>query len=470
VRYDSEPGQKGHSLPPPWNKPILSISFAVIIPCYGPSSTFPFYRGDRNHPPAYEGCRNPVKLLLIFGTRPEAIKLAPLIEALRNQSGIKTVVCVTAQQREMLDQILSVFEIYPDYDLNIMQPNQSLFDVASRALIKLRDVLQVEQPNMVLVQGDTTTAFIGALGAYYLQIPVAHVEAGLRTYDKYRPFPEEMNRTFVDSLADLCFAPTEWAKANLLRQGIDPSRISITGNTAIDALVTITQKLDDPGQSREKISHLSNGLPRDLVTCLLNNSMKRKLLLVTGHRRESFGPGFEHICSALKELVERNPDIVIIYPVHLNPHVREPVSRILGDLERVHLIEPLPYLTFIWLMSRAYLILTDSGGIQEEAPSLGKPVLVMRDTTERPEGVEAGVARLVGTEASSIVSAVQELVDNPEEYHRVANVSNPYGDGKSSERIVSAIVEWWNQAEDNIYSHSTKGNTALSQSSGNPGV
>ena len=385
-----------------------------------------------------------MKLLVIFGTRPEAIKLAPVIQALRNQSGIKTVVCVTAQQREMLDQILSVFEIYPDYDLNIMQPNQSLFDVVSRTLVKLRDVLQVEQPHMVLVQGDTTTAFVGALGAYYLQIPVAHVEAGLRTYDKYRPFPEEMNRAFIDSLADLRFAPTEWAKENLLRQGIDPLRISVTGNTVVDALMTITQKLDNPIQSREMVSHLLDGFPPNLATRLFNNSMKSKLVLVTGHRRESFGLGLENICLALKQLVQKNPDIEIIYPVHLNPYVREPVRRILGDLDRIHLIEPLSYVAFVWLMRQVYLILTDSGGIQEEAPSLGKPVLVMRDTTERPEGLEAGVARLVGTEASSIVSAVEQLVDDPRVYRRAAEVTNPYGNGKSSELIVRAIVRWWN--------------------------
>jgi len=396
-----------------------------------------------------------VKVLVIFGTRPEAIKLASVIQALRNQPGIQTVVCVTAQHREMLDPILSEFEIYPDYDLNIMQANQSLFDVASTALLKLRDVLQVERPDMVLVQGDTTTAFIGALGAYYLQIPVAHVEAGLRTYDKYGPFPEEMNRVLIDSLADICFAPTEWARANLLRQGIDPLRISVTGNTAIDALVTITQKLGEPGESREKLSF--DGLPPTLATYLLNNSLKRKLVLVTGHRRESFGLGFEHICSALKQLVERNPDIEIIYPVHLNPHVREPVRRVLGELDRIHLIEPLSYVAFVWLMSQAHLILTDSGGIQEEAPSLGKPVLVMRDSTERPEGLEAGVARLVGTETSSIVSAVEQLVDDAEEYHRMAKVTNPYGDGKSGKRIVRAIVQWSNQRKDNICARSARG-------------
>ncbi|MFQ5989893.1 MAG: non-hydrolyzing UDP-N-acetylglucosamine 2-epimerase [Candidatus Methylomirabilales bacterium] len=390
-----------------------------------------------------------MKVLVIFGTRPEAIKLVSVLQAFRSQSGIKTVVCVTAQHRELLDQILSMFEIYPDYDLNIMQPNQSLFDVASTALLKVRDVLEVEQPNMVLVQGDTTTAFIGALGAYYLGIPVAHVEAGLRTYDKYRPFPEEMNRVFIDSLADICFAPTERAKANLLRQGIDPLRISVTGNTVIDALLAITEKLGRPGQSRDNISHLFDGLPPYLVTGLLNDSMKRRLLLVTGHRRESFGPGFEDICSAFKQLVERNPDIEIIYPVHLNPCVREPAHRILGDLDRVHLIEPLSYLPFVWLMRQSYLILTDSGGIQEEAPALGKPVLVMRDTTERPEGLEAGVARLVGTQASSIVSAVQQLLEHPEEYDRVAQVTSPYGDGKSGERIVQSVVNWLNQANGN---------------------
>ncbi|MFQ5853199.1 MAG: non-hydrolyzing UDP-N-acetylglucosamine 2-epimerase [Candidatus Binatia bacterium] len=411
-----------------------------------------------------------MKLLVIFGTRPEAIKLAPVIQALRKQLGIKTVVCVTAQQREMLDQILSVFEITPDYDLNIMQPNQSLFDVVSRTLVKLRDVLQVEQPHMVLVQGDTTTAFVGALGAYYLQIPVAHVEAGLRTYDKYRPFPEEMNRACIDNMADLCFAPTEWAKANLLRQGIEPLRISVTGNTVVDALLTITQKLGDPVQSRERVSHLFDGLPPTLATRLFSNSMDRKLVLVTGHRRESFGPGFENICWALKQLAQRNPDIEIIYPVHLNPLVREPVHRILGDLDRIHLIEPLPYMAFVWLMRQAYLILTDSGGIQEEAPCLGKPVLIMRDTTERPEGLEAGVARLVGTEASSIISAVEQLVVDPQEYHRAAEVTNLYGNGKSSERIVRAIIEWSNQRNENVYARSGKGDIAPITSSINAGM
>ncbi len=386
-----------------------------------------------------------MKLVVIFGTRPEAIKLAPVIGALRNQAGVRTVVCVTAQHREMLDPILSLFEIHPDYDLNIMKPNQTLFDVASSALLKIRDVLQVERPDMVLVQGDTTTAFIGALGAYYLQIPVAHVEAGLRTYDKSKPFPEEMNRTLIDNMADLCFAPTEHAKANLLRQGIDPSRISVTGNTVVDALMTINRELGDLCRSREKVPRLFDGLPPHLATSLFNNSFKRKLVLVTSHRRENFGAGLENICLALNQLVQRNPGIEIVYPVHLNPNVREPVHRILGGLDRIHLIQPLPYLAFVWLMRQVYLILTDSGGIQEEAPTLEKPVLVMRDTTERPEGIESGVARVVGTEASSIVSAVQQLLDDPEEYRRIAKVSNPYGDGKSGERVVRGIVEWWNQ-------------------------
>jgi len=404
-----------------------------------------------------------VKLLVIFGTRPEAIKLVSVIHALRNEPGIKTVVCVTAQHREMLDPILSLFDIYPDYDLDIMQPDQSLFDVTSTTLLKLQHVLQVEQPDMVLVQGDTTTAFTGALGAYYLQIPVAHVEAGLRTYDKYQPFPEEMNRVLIDSLADICFAPTEWAKANLLRQGTDPLSISVTGNTAIDALATITQRLGDAGGPFD-------GLPPDLVTSLLNNPTKRKLVLVTGHRRESFGPGFERICSALRQIVERNTGIEIIYPVHLNPRVREPAHRILGDLDRIHLIEPLSYVGFVWLMSQAYLILTDSGGIQEEAPSLGKPVLVMRDTTERPEGLEAGVARLVGTDTSSIVSAVERLVDDPEEYHRMARVTNPYGDGKSSERIVRVIVKWWGQRNEKFFARPAERDIALIPSSNNAGT
>ncbi|MBC8262836.1 MAG: UDP-N-acetylglucosamine 2-epimerase (non-hydrolyzing) [Anaerolineales bacterium] len=370
-------------------------------------------------------------VLLIFGTRPEAIKLAPVIRELRTHPGTKPVVCVTAQHRQMLDQVLSLFKIQPDYDLNVMQVNQSLFDITGQGLSKIEMVLRNERPDLVLVQGDTTTAFVGALASFYQKIPVGHVEAGLRTYNKYSPFPEEMNRVLIDHLADLCFVPTEKAQQNLLREGVTKDRIFVTGNSVVDALLWVMQRLPSP-------------IPPELESLLGRGSKlsNHRLILVTGHRRESFGEGLENICRALCEIVKGNNDVEIVYSVHLNPNVREPVFRILSNVPRIHLIEPLGYLPFVQLMRLAYLILTDSGGIQEEVPTLGKPVLVMRNVTERPEGIEAGAAKLVGTDVASIVDSTQQLLDDKHEYEQMARVVNPYGDGKAAKRIVDIILGW----------------------------
>lgn len=380
------------------------------------------------------------KVLIVFGTRPEAIKLAPVIRELKRCPEFTPMVCVTAQHRQMLDPLLSLFQVHPSYDLDIMREHQSLNDVTAQVLIRLREVLEKEHPDLVLVQGDTTTAMASALAAYYQRIPVGHVEAGLRTGDKYDPFPEEVNRIFIDRISDLCFAPTETAKDNLLREGIDPSQIHVTGNTVVDALMEMVQRFSqDPSEDQE------NALLHGLPTWLLDRRWvgeDRRLILVTGHRRESFGKDMEGICLALQQIVQRNPGIEVVYPVHLNPRVREPVYRILGGLERVHLLEPLDYPCLIWLMSQAYLILTDSGGIQEEAPSLGKPTLVMRRSTERPEGVKAGAALLVGVETDSIVEAAQNLLDDEGTYRRMAQVRNPYGDGHAAERIADISLHW----------------------------
>jgi len=363
------------------------------------------------------------KILTIFGTRPEAIKLAPVIKELERRNDVfVSKVCVTAQHREMLDPFLQLFGINPDWDLNIMQPNQSLFDVTAKALVKLKEVLEKENPDLVLVQGDTTTTFTAALAAYYLKIKVGHVEAGLRTLDKYNPFPEELNRRLVGHIADLHFAPTKRAKENLLSEGIPESSIFVTGNTVVDALFMILARTKS-----------EDYLPKAL------SQPDRKLILVTAHRRESFGEGIANICLALKEIVKRVPDVEIVYPVHLNPNVREPVYRMLSGMERVHLIEPLDYISFVHLMKASYLILTDSGGIQEEAPSLGKPVLVLRNTTERPEAVEAGAAKLVGTDPQRIVAETLRLLQDPSEYSKMANAPNPFGDGKASLRIVDIL-------------------------------
>jgi len=410
------------------------------------------------------------KLSLIFGTRPEAIKLSPLVRALREHPDFEPHVCVTAQHRQMLDQVLEVFEVVPDVDLDLMRPDQSLADLTARAVTAVSGYLREHRPDMVIVQGDTTTTFCAALAAFYQQIPVAHVEAGLRTGDRHAPFPEEINRVMTSSLADLHFAPTERARQNLLAEGIPAKRVHVTGNTVIDALLFAVDEVRArppaiPGLPAEVLArhpHQPAPLPPDTsITSNDQSSINGKapmecgapaplfpagpdatpapLVLITGHRRESFGEGFENICRAIAELADRYPAGDFVYPVHLNPNVREPVRRILGGRPNVHLLEPLPYLPFVHLMDRCTLILTDSGGIQEEAPSLGKPVLVMRDTTERPEGVAAGCAILAGTSQRAIVHHVTELLIDGDEYTSIADMPNPYGDGTASARILSLL-------------------------------
>lgn len=367
------------------------------------------------------------KVLTIIGTRPEAIKLAPVImELTRRADQFNSRVCVTGQHREMLDQALVTFGIEPDTDLDIMAKGQSLADVTARALQGLDRVVATEAPDVVVVQGDTSTTLCGALAAFYHKTPVAQVEAGLRTRDKYAPFPEELNRRLTTQLTDVHFAPTEPARQALLREGVDPAAVHVTGNTVIDALLWI----------RERVRISPPPLPGE-VTNLLNG---RPLVLVTGHRRESFGEGFRRICRAIREVAERVPELVIVYPVHLNPNVRGPVNEILGGHERICLIEPLSYAPFVWLMDCATVVLTDSGGVQEEAPSLGKPVLVMRETTERPEGIAAGNARLVGTRQERIVSELERLLRDPRERATMASVSNPYGDGHAATRIADVLA------------------------------
>ncbi len=404
-----------------------------------------------------------MKISLIFGTRPEAIKLCPLVLALRQHPGFEVNICVTAQHREMLDQVLGIFNVMPDADLALMKPNQSLASFGSRAVAALDNYIRQVRPDLVIVQGDTTTAFCGALAAFYNRIPVAHVEAGLRTWNKLAPYPEEVNRVMVSHLADYHFAPTQRAKNNLLREGIAEERIYVTGNTVIDALLLAVEKVrrDPPPIS-------------GLDPALMNGRRHCPLVLITGHRRENFGPGFEAICGAIRRLAESFPDVEFVYPVHLNPNVREPVLRILGcsgrrddagifrqneqdgqgqnqplsHIQNLHLIEPLPYLQFVALMDRAALILTDSGGVQEEAPSLGKPVLVMRDTTERPEAVEAGTVRLVGASESCIIEQATRLLTERRGGHSCPSPSsfaalapNPYGDGHACDRIVEILEQ-----------------------------
>ncbi|MGQ9617704.1 MAG: non-hydrolyzing UDP-N-acetylglucosamine 2-epimerase [Candidatus Aminicenantia bacterium] len=372
------------------------------------------------------------KALFIFGTRPEAIKLAPLIYQFKNKSKkFEAIICVTAQHRRMLDQVLKVFNIKPDFDLDLMKENQSLFYTTAEALKKLEKVLTKVKPALVLVQGDTTTTFTTSLAAYYQKIKLAHVEAGLRTEDKFSPFPEEINRRLTDCLSDFLFAPTPKAKENLLREGIDESKIFITGNTVIDALfMTIEMQKDLKIQ-------------KDMEEQFINDygiSFEKRTILVTGHRRESFGKNLEEICHGIK-LIAENSDVQVIYPVHLNPNVQKPVKSILKDLPNVYLIEPLDYFSFVWLMNKSYLILTDSGGIQEEAPSLGKPVLVMREKTERTEGISAGKARLVGTDREKIFSETIILLKDPIAYRAMSEAENPYGDGKASIRIREILEE-----------------------------
>jgi len=376
-----------------------------------------------------------MNILVVFGTRPEAIKLAPVIEKLRTTNDrYKVVTCATAQHREMLYQVLDLFQISPNYNLDIMKENQTLFDVSASGIQMLEKVLKEVKPELVLVQGDTTTAFIASLAAYYSKVQIGHVEAGLRTRDKYSPFPEEINRRLIDAMADWFFAATKEAKINLVREGIEEERVFITGNTVIDALFLTLDKIKNLD-----VTTLDTwgGIDAALARQITDPSIR--MILVTGHRRESFGDGFENICNGLKEIALKNEDVHIIYPVHLNPNVQEPVNRILGGIERIHLVAPLAYAPFVWLMDKSYLILTDSGGIQEEAPSLGKPVLVMREKTERPEAIESGTAKLVGVNSESIYKEAQLLLKDKERYDEMANRSNPYGDGHASEKIVEII-------------------------------
>jgi UDP-N-acetylglucosamine 2-epimerase (non-hydrolysing) len=372
-----------------------------------------------------------LKVLSVFGTRPEAIKMAPVVKELEKHPTIfKSLVCVTAQHRQMLDQVLNLFNIKPDYDLDIMRPGQDLFDITCNVLQGLKPVLEKERPDIVLVHGDTSTTMAAAIAAYYFQIRVGHVEAGLRTHDKFSPFPEEMNRRVTGVLTDLHFAPTAASRQNLLNEGIAAESILVTGNTVVDALLEVSAKIArDPGLTDKFTAEFSFLDPQ------------KRLILVTGHRRENFGAGFENICLALAGIARRNVDVEILYPVHLNPKVQEPVRRILGggEISNVHLIEPVNYLPFVYLMNRSHLIITDSGGVQEEAPSLGKPVLVMRDTTERPEAVQAGTVKLVGTDREAIVKEANALLDDIQAYERMSKAHNPYGDGTAAVRIREAL-------------------------------
>lgn len=381
------------------------------------------------------------KIMLVFGTRPEAIKMAPLVKEFQKYPDkFKTIVCVTGQHREMLDQVLHIFEITPDYDLNIMKQGQDLYDVTSRVLLGMRDVLKGVQPDIVLVHGDTTTSTAAALAAFYQQIPVGHVEAGLRTHNIYSPWPEEMNRQLTGRIATYHFAPTPLSKQNLLAENVKPEQIAVTGNTVIDALYMVVDKIKS-----------NKELDKELEEVLLRSgydvnrlSDGKKLVLITGHRRENFGDGFISMCKAIQTLTQKYPDVDFVYPMHLNPNVRKPIHEVFGKdlshLGNMFFIEPLEYLSFVYLMEKSTIVLTDSGGIQEEAPGLGKPVLVMRDTTERPEALEAGTVKLVGTDFDKIVNEVSALLENRECYERMSKSVNPYGDGKACKRIVNKIL------------------------------
>lgn len=369
---------------------------------------------------------NKTKHLIIFGTRPEAIKMAPLVKKFQRNDDFETKVCVTAQHREMLDQVLDFFEIKPDYDLNLMKPDQNLFSLTADIITELKPVLEDFKPNYVYVHGDTSTSTIAGLAAFYAGAKVCHVEAGLRTHNKWSPFPEEMNRQLTGRLADYHFAPTQQSYDNLVKENIKPRNIIITGNTVIDALL----------DSSEKVKTINNDEIEYLKTIV---DSSKKLILVTGHRRENHGQGFINICEALKEIALSNADVQIIYPVHLNPNVQKPVHDTLSNIDNIKLIDPLAYPAFVWLMSQSYMIITDSGGVQEEAPSLGKPVLVMRDTTERPEAVEAGTVILVGTDKSKIINEANDLLNNSSRYNSMSELHNPYGDGKACERIAEFI-------------------------------
>ena len=380
-------------------------------------------------------------VLLVFGTRPEAIKMAPLIKEFRKYpQRIRTVVCVTGQHREMLDQVLQIFDIIPDYDLNIMKQGQDLYDVTTKVMLGMRDVLQEVDPDIVLVHGDTTTSMATALSAFYQQIPVGHVEAGLRTHNIYSPWPEEINRQLTGRIATYHFAPTILSKQNLLSEGICEGQIAVTGNTVIDALYMVTEKIKSSIDLETSLKDVLRKARYD-VTRL---SKDKKLVLITGHRRENFGDGFISICKAIQTLTQKYPEVDFIYPMHLNPNVRRPIHTVFGEdlslFGNMYFIEPLEYLSFVYLMEKSFIVLTDSGGIQEEAPGLGKPVLVMRDTTERPEALEAGTVKLVGTDYNKIVSEVSLLIEDRVYYHTMSEAINPYGDGKACERIVNYLM------------------------------
>ena len=380
------------------------------------------------------------KIMLVFGTRPEAIKMAPLVkEFQKNPDIFKTIVCVTGQHREMLDQVLRIFDITPDYDLNIMKQGQDLYDVTARVLTGMRDVLKECRPDVVLVHGDTTTSTAAALAAFYQQIPVGHVEAGLRTHNIYSPWPEEMNRQITGRIATYNFAPTPLSRENLLKENVLDCQITVTGNTVIDALYWVVERIKTDGA-------LENSLSKELVDAGYNVDRlveDKKLVLITGHRRENFGDGFISMCTAIKDLTEKYPDVDFVYPMHLNPNVRRPIHEVFGDdlsnLGNMFFIEPLEYLSFVYLMEKSTIVLTDSGGIQEEAPGLGKPVLVMRDTTERPEALSAGTVKLVGTDYDKIMNEVSALIENSAAYERMSHAVNPYGDGNACKRIIESL-------------------------------
>ncbi|MBQ8272612.1 MAG: UDP-N-acetylglucosamine 2-epimerase (non-hydrolyzing) [Tidjanibacter sp.] len=380
------------------------------------------------------------KIMLVFGTRPEAIKMAPLVKEFQKYpEQFKTIVCVTGQHREMLDQVLSLFEIIPDYDLNIMKQGQDLYDVTARVLVGMRDVLKEAQPDVVLVHGDTTTSTASALAAFYQQIPVGHVEAGLRTHNIYSPWPEEMNRLITGRIATYHFSPTPLSKENLLKENVAESAIMVTGNTVIDALYMVVDKIKKDATLSNELANLLKGAGYD-TSRLVNG---KKLVLITGHRRENFGDGFINMCTAIKDLTQKYPEVDFVYPMHLNPNVRKPIHEVFGEdlsnLGNMFFIEPLEYLSFVYLMEQSTIVLTDSGGIQEEAPGLGKPVLVMRDTTERPEALEAGTVKLVGTNYDRIVCEVSSLLDDSEYYDTMSKAVNPYGDGLACGRIVKQL-------------------------------
>lgn len=381
------------------------------------------------------------KVMLVFGTRPEAIKMAPLVKEFQKQpKRVETVVCVTGQHREMLDQVLKIFDIKPDYDLNIMKQGQDLYDVTARVLTGMRDVLKEVKPDVVLVHGDTTTSTVAALAAFYQQIPVGHVEAGLRTHNIYSPWPEEMNRLLTGRLATYHFSPTPLSRNNLIKESVDDRNIIITGNTVIDALYWVVDKIKNNKELDNELEDILSKAGYDINR--LNNG--KKLVLITGHRRENFGDGFINMCTAIKDLTVKYPDLDFVYPMHLNPNVRKPIHEVFGEnlsgLKNMFFIEPLEYLSFVYLMEKSSIVLTDSGGIQEEAPGLGKPVLVMRDTTERPEALDAGTVKLVGTDYNKIVNEVSSLIDDKAAYEKMSKAVNPYGDGLACGRIVNALL------------------------------